>query len=293
MVWLLGLLAVYLLILLAVAWFSTHPFRLPFYISPGALQAPQEEVRVPSGGLELRGWWMERPGSDRVVVLCHGYMMNRCEMTPEAFFFWQQGMSCLMLDFRAHGRSGGRLCTLGELERSDVVAAVEYARSRVPGARVALMGSSMGSAAAALAVAERPGLVDLLILDSCYSRLSSAISGWWRFIGNDLLAWFLAPVALVAVPLVRLNPFRVDVAKALAKIEGTPVLFLHGDCDRLASPEEARRNYEAANEPKRIVWWPGCNHSEGRWTHAPAYREELLNFLDEHGFLPSLVSGER
>jgi len=277
MILILSLIGVYILILLGIAWFSLHPPRTPVFISPGALGVPQEEVEFQSSdGIILRGWWVEKPGSRCTVVLGHGYLMNRSELSPLAATLWQAGCSCLVYDFRAHGRSGGRKSGFGYLERFDVRGAVEFAKARKPGSSVVLVGSSMGSAASAFALADDPGLADGLILDSCYSRFPSAILGWWRFLGGPILSALLSPTVVIAAPLAGFNPFRVDVADALKRVKA-PVLILHGDCDNLALPDEARRNAEACG--CEVVWLEKCGHSEGRWIHAEEYEAAAVEFL--------------
>lgn len=285
MAWILGLVALYVLAMLAISWISLHPPRLPLYLSPGAFGAPQEEVAFEAGGVPLRGWWMEsRAERPKVaVVFAHGYMMSRCELAPEAFYLWQRGAACLLLDQRRHGRSGGGKSTLGYLERHDVAAAVRFARARAPEAKILLVGSSMGAAASALAVAEDPSLVDALVLDSCYGRLSGAILGWWRFLGGKFLAALLAPTAFLAIPMAGFNPFRVDIGRHLCRLEGVPVLLFHGTKDDLALPSEARRNFEALPGPKEIVWFEGCGHSEGRWLFPDRYHEALVGFMERAG----------
>src|SRR5687767_5875268 len=179
---LLTLLAVYLLVLLGVAWVSLHPMRTPIFMATAWFGAPQQEVEFDNGeGIKLRGWWLEKPGAKTVCVLAHGYIMNRAELAPIAARLWEEGLACLLFEFRAHGKSGGTKCGLGWLERRDVRAAAAFARQRAPGAKVVLIGSSMGAAASALALGEDPSLADALVLDSGYSKLSRAVSGWWRF----------------------------------------------------------------------------------------------------------------
>jgi pimeloyl-ACP methyl ester carboxylesterase len=280
-----SLLALYILALLGIAWFSLHPFRTPIFLSPGAMGMPQEDVEFQTeDGVRLKGWWTYRPDSKNVAVLAHGYMMNRSELTPLAVWLAGRGYSTLVFDSRAHGKSGGRKCGLGYLERQDILAAVNFARTRCPSGRLVLVGSSMGSAAIALAAAERPGLADALILDSCFSRLPQAISGWWRFLGGRVLSFFLTPSIVLAAPMAGFNPFKVDVARALAAAQ-LPVLFLHGDCDNLATPEEARRNEAALEGKGNIVWLAHCGHSEGRWEHPDLYYGSISRFLSDQAML--------
>lgn len=280
MAWLLLIPAIYLLLLLAVAWFSLHPLRIPIFLSPGGLGAPQEEVEFESqDGTRLRGWWVEAENARVVAVLSHGYLMNRSELAPVAWTLWKEGISCLLYDFRAHGRSGGRKSFFGLVERLDVAAAVRLARARAPGAKVVLIGSSMGAAASALALSDDPAVADALVLDSAYSRLSEAVIGWWRFLGGHGLAAFLWPVVYVSWPLAGFNPFAVDVADGLRRAGPLPVLIFHGECDTLALPGEAFRNQAACQGPVELIWLADCGHSEGRWLHPERYNAALLDFL--------------
>lgn len=279
MVWVLVVLVAYLAALVLIAWVSLHPPRVPVFFSPGSLGAPQVEMEFESlDGLRLKGWWIPADEPTGVAVLSHGYIMNRSELATVAYTLWRQGVSCLLIDFRAHGRSEAATCTMGYSERQDVIAAARWARAKAPDLPLVLIGSSMGSAASAFALAEDPTIADALVLDSSYSRLASASIGWWRFLGGKVLAFFLAPVALVAIPFVRLNPFLVDVGKALEEID-KPVLILHGTADKLATPKEAKRNFARCKGACEIVWLEGCDHAEGRWIHPGLYGQSLERFL--------------
>lgn len=285
MLWLAVAFGFYLLLLFGIARLSLYPFRIPLFTSPGAMGSPQEEVTIESEGNLLRCWWVDVPNARAVMILSHGYMMNRAELAPVAHLLAQRGVACLLVDLRAHGKSGGRKSGLGLREAQDVLAAVQWVRTKVPGAKIGLLGSSMGAAASAFAAAEAAGTVDVLVLDSAYGRLSSAVLGWWRFVGGRWLAAVLSPTVLVAAPMAGFNPFKVDVAQALARMGAVPTLLLHGGADDLALPIEAERNLAACTGPKEIVWFPGYGHSEGRWEMPEQYNAALFGFLERHGFV--------
>jgi alpha-beta hydrolase superfamily lysophospholipase len=283
--WIAVLLGVYVLLLVGIAWFSLRPVRIPIYLSPGGMGLPQEEVEFMSqDGVRLTGWWVANENAQTVAIFAHGYMMNRCELVPEAFFLWQRGVACLLLDERMHGRSGGQFSTTGVKEALDVAAASAFVKSRMPGAKIVLIGSSMGSAASLLALTADLSVADALVLDSCYSRLPGAILGWWRFLGGPILSWLLSPTVLMAWAITGVNPFQIDLAYFLAGVKDKPMLFLHGSKDNLALPEEAQRNFAAASEPKTMVWFDRCGHSEGRWLQPDKYHEALIAFLIASGF---------
>lgn len=284
MIWILVGIGVYLGILCGIAWVSLHPFRTPLFISPGALGAPQQEFDLPStDGVRLRCWWVPAENAKTVAVLCHGYVMNRSELTPLAHWLWQRGISSLLFEFRAHGKTTGGYSTIGWKEAGDVASAVAEVRRRAPGAKIMLIGSSMGSAASAFAISQG-AKVDALILDSCYSKLITASFGWWRFLGGRAVSIFLGPTILFAGPFARFNPFKVDVAHALSRTT-CPVLLLHGRCDNLAPPEEAERNLAALGGRGELVWFDDCDHSEFRWVQPEKYYGALEAFLIRESLL--------
>ncbi|HRF59758.1 MAG TPA: alpha/beta hydrolase [Fimbriimonadaceae bacterium] len=286
MVWLFAIVLVYLLLLALIAWKSVTPFRTPKYLSPGQFGISQEGASFHTrDGVELRGWWMPAENARSVAVLCHGYMMNRCELAPLALLLHQRGVSCLVFDFRAHGTSRGKRTGLGWHERWDVEAAVKWVKERCPGLPVVAIGSSMGGAAIAFAAAEDPNLADAFIFDSAYSRLDTASLGWWRFLGGKPLMVALAPTLGFCRALLGFRLRDADVARALPLIAEKPSLILHGDRDSLALPSEAERNLAASGSHAKLVWFEGCDHSQGRFREPDRYNEIVLEFLSDAGIV--------
>lgn len=282
MIWVFVGIGIYLLLCFTITAVSVRPPRTPLVCSPGAFGVPQETVTIDS---RLSAWWVPAEGATSVAILCHGYFLSKSELAPVACSLWKEGMACLLLDFRAHGKSKGGICTFGFREKEDVLAAVAWVRERVPDAKIVLIGSSMGSVASAFAFAERPDQIHGLVLDSAYNRLSDAVLGWWKFLGGWPLAALLSPTVFMGIPFLRLNPFNVRVCDALGKLKGKPVLVMHGDCDSLADPKKVPNNLEALGPGAECVWFEGCGHSEGRWEQPEKYRDNLLGFLRKNGFL--------
>lgn len=276
-------LLIYFAILCLVAAVFVYPFRTPLFFSPGFLGASQEsfELLNPETGLKLRGWWSDVPDAKVVVVCAHGYMMNRAELSPMAVQYSRLGISSVFFDFRAHGSSQGRKSGFGLREVSDLKAVVEAARERFPGAKIICHGSSMGAACSSFTASMYPELVDGLILDSAYDRLSDAVDGWWRFIGGKTAQFVLAPAVYLGIPIAGMNPLAISVSSYLAKVS-VPTLLLHGERDTLAEPKAAKTNFEALRGEKEIVWFPGRNHSEARWEDPEQYAEAIDGFLRRH-----------
>jgi pimeloyl-ACP methyl ester carboxylesterase len=98
-----------------------------------------------SDGVELATRrWPVSDGARAVVVLAHGLTATKDEprLVALASELQRLGFEVIAYDSRGHGQSGGQ-CTLGDLERFDVAAVVEWARTR--NRRVVLVGASMGA----------------------------------------------------------------------------------------------------------------------------------------------------
>jgi pimeloyl-ACP methyl ester carboxylesterase len=267
--------------------------RTPLFLSPGAVGVRQEDIKFESQNGTLRGWWLGHLFAQGVVVFAHGYLMNRSEWTGLAVAAHRAGYACLLFDFHSHGKSAsGGIVTVGPKESYDVAAAIEYARMRLPGKRIAVVGSSMGAAAAVLAITHDLEDADALVLDSCYSSLSAAILGWWNFIGGKLLAILLYPTVFVAWAITGVNPFGVNITRELASVE-MPVLILHGEGDKLEGPACARCNFGALSEDydSQLAIFRDANHGEAKWVSSADYEKVVIDFLDATLIAGTLETG--
>lgn len=276
------ILVIYVAVLVGAVLLSIRSVRTPIFLSPEAVGVRQEDIKFESQNGTLRGWWLGHLFAQGVVVFAHGYLMNRSEWTGLASAVHRAGYACLLFDFHSHGKSAsGGMVTVGPKESYDVAAAIEYARTRLPGRKVAVVGSSMGAAATVLAITHELEDADALILDSCYSSLAAAIIGWWRFVGGKALAILLSPSVLVAWAITGVNPFGVNITRELASVE-MPVLVLHGEDDRLEGPACARCNFGALSEDydSQLAIFRGANHGEAKWVSSADYEKLVIEFLD-------------
>lgn len=288
MIWLLVFLVgliLYAGALFLVAWYLLHPMRIPIFLSPGSLGLPQESTStITADRVTIKGWWMHHPEPKAVVILAHGYMMNRAEGIPLAKRLLEAGYSALVFDFRAHGVSGGKMCSIGWDEQQDIVAVDKLARQRYPDSKIVHWGSSMGGAAMALSAAHHNVRPDAMILDSTYDRLDRSNDGWWQTFTGPRWKHLIKPVWLWCWLLTRTHPSKMNVSHALSQID-FPVLMLYGTDDLIVPRDQAQHNVDAARNG-RVVWFDGCQHSQPRWFQTEAYDRVLLEFLDEVLSLP-------
>ena len=258
----------------------------------GALLAPQPRQvgDMPPGfqgraitfssesGATLAGWSVELQEDQGVVVLLHGIGGSRRDMLSRSKLLTEAGYSTLLIDLRAHGESGGESTTLGHLERHDVRAAVAFARELHPGEPIAVLGVSLGGAAALLA---SPLAVDAMVIDSAFSSLRQAV--------HNRVAARLGPLAYVPTELLLVQSrlrFGVS-AEAIRPIEfmpelGCPLFLLSGELDEETTPAETQAMFDAALQPKRLWILPGAGHEDLYRIFPKSYKERVLGFLGEH-----------
>jgi pimeloyl-ACP methyl ester carboxylesterase len=127
--------------------------------------------------IERRGLLVRRPNARAVVLICHGFMCNKDDVRFLRGTLFPR-YTTLSFDFRAHGECiGGQACTLGFLEKEDVIGAVEFIRSQ-PDLRhkpLIVYGFSMGAVASILAQSQRGNLFDAAIWDCPFDSTDNVV----------------------------------------------------------------------------------------------------------------------
>ncbi|MCG9894988.1 MAG: lysophospholipase, partial [Fimbriimonadaceae bacterium] len=203
-----------------------------------------------------------------------------------------EGWACLFVDLRGQGSSGKAPVSFGDRERRDAAVAARWARSQAPDVPVVLVGSSMGAAAAVLAVADEPGLADGLILDGCYRNLHEASRGWWIMLAGPWLDALLRLTMPIGSLISGLRPRQVSVEDALPRLDGVPILMLNGDADPIVPWASAEANLRAAGDLAELHRFAGSGHGHGRFREPVRFRALVSDWL-KNRFAPRDISDPR
>src|SRR5947209_1483980 len=77
-----------------------------FSYTPFELGVPFETVAFYNGqGMLLKGWWLDRPATQKVILLCPGYGRNKSDLLGIGSRLWKAGYNVLPFDFRDQGES--------------------------------------------------------------------------------------------------------------------------------------------------------------------------------------------
>jgi fermentation-respiration switch protein FrsA (DUF1100 family) len=237
------------------------------------------EVSFPSAsGATLRGNLLKGRQGGGIVILMHGVRGNRGDMAQHAQFLHAHGYSVLLFDFQAHGESVGRKITSGYLESMDAAAAVDFARKQVPGEKIALLGASLGGAAALLA--EPPLPVDAMILEMVYPDIRRAVEnriaivlGDWARIFSPLLTWQIK--ARIGISADWFSPER-----RIANLR-CPKMIIAGAKDRHTTPADTNSLFAAAAEPKELWIIEDGSHENLHARAGVEYERRILAFLEK------------
>ena len=156
--------------------------------------------------------------------------------------------------------------------------------SRIAGARIGLLGYSMGAVVAVYGGADPR--VRALVLDSCFTSLSEVLEGMaGREAGRYLRGWVGGRAFLPAMEWWhrrRGKPAFDEAApiQVMRRLVSKPVLVIQGDRDATVPPEHGARLAAAADAELWLV--PGAHHCGAYFVNRPAYAERVTDFFRLH-----------
>ena len=192
----------------------------------------------------------------------------------------QMGMNTLVVDQRAHGKSGGTTITFGLRERYDCLAWCRYAVERFPGATITLAGVSMGASTVLMAAGlDLPEEVTGIIADSPYSSPVDIISKVCRDV--HLPPGLMLPFIKLGARLFgRFDLAETTAAREVAKAK-VAILILHGEDDRFVPCDMSREIYDACPGPRMRVTFPGAGHGISYVIDPEGYRRAVVRFWEQ------------
>ncbi|HUI46660.1 MAG TPA: alpha/beta fold hydrolase [Nitrospirota bacterium] len=169
--------------------------------------------------------------------------MRMCLFTAEDFtelavHLSRRGYTVLLFDFRAHGESGGRRTSFGYHEQEDILAALDYLKTRdeVDPRRIGIYGFSLGGSSAILAAAKLDGF-RAVVADSAFTSLrdqtKTAVTDFYH-----LPTFPFLPLVVFAYEVYfQTRVDAVSPVESIAMLSPTPVFIILGDGDRLIPPK--------------------------------------------------------
>ena len=240
-----------------------------------------EDVTIRTAdGLRLSGWWLPRPGSQRVVVGLAGHRSSKSDLLGIGSGLWRAGNNVLLFDWRSRGQSDIAQHSLAYYELRDAEAAIAYALERVPGAHLGVVGYSIGASVGILLTARDPR-VRALAADSPFTGIAEVVA--YAAAQRRLPARLVVPLADATTNWRYGYRFgAVRPIEAVAAVSPRPLLLIHGSADSLIPVSHAHAIFAAAREPKECLIIDGVDHCGGYFADRATYVDRVSAFFAQH-----------
>lgn len=226
------------------------------------------------------GAWYCAGSTDKLIIMFHGYAMEKSSLIDEAKSLLALGHAVLLVDFRGSGTSSAAYTTIGYVEAEDVAASIHYAREHYAQKKIVLYGQSMGAAAVFRAVDQLGVVPDALIVESIFDSLFNTVINRFDNLGVPHFpgAFFLVFWGGLQTDFNAFAHNPVDYARAIAY----PVLFLHGEKDNKARLPMTMRVYDTVPaQQKQIIIFPETGHESLYRRHPMLWQSAVTSFLAE------------
>jgi len=236
-------------------------------------QAPWKEVTLErEPAVILRGWhFRPRSANGDAVLLLHGGAANRQFMLAHAAAYLDRGYTCLLIDQRGCGTSGGQF-SCGLREPADILAWSRWLASQTPSGAVFAHGCSRGATTLLQTLPLRPPLAGVVAESGGMGAAARPYRSIARRTGlseqtASILAWPLIESAFAWVEWrkglsLRNVPFSLDTIRG----NPIPVLLVHGERDEVNPFPDAELLRDANPEATRLLAILEAGHDLSRYT---------------------------
>ena len=240
-----------------------------------------EEVECQSfDNLILKGRLYAGNEKAPVIICFHGYKSAALRDAGLSIRLNRQlGFNVIVVDQRAHGKSGGTALTFGAKEKRDVISWCEFAKTRFGrSVEIGLCGLSMGATTVILAAGldfvprNIKGIIADCPFSSAYEMIRLVIKSLKAPVGISYYGISTAGATYGKINLKDAN------AVEAARKSRIPILLIHGENDAFVPCWMSEKIY-AAN-PKMITFnkYPGADHGLSFIIDSERYEKDVLDF---------------
>lgn len=257
----------------AILWGLRAP-RVPHALDAAGLGLPASQVHTLSlpgrGGARLHALWLPATPAAQMhtpapaVLVMHGWGANAEMMAPVVAPLHAAGWGVLLLDARCHGRSDdARFSSLPRFAE-DLADGLTWLRKQaaVDAQRLALLGHSVGAAAALLHAAEHGGVRAVVSL-SAFAHPQEVMRRWLadHHLPYPVLGWYV----LRRVQRVIGRRFSAIAPLTTLPQLRCPVLLVHGEDDQTVPLRDAERLHAVAPPGSALLRVPGDHDLRAHW----------------------------
>lgn len=232
---------------------------------------------ITKDNIKLQAWYLKTDSVAKgTVVMFHGHGSTKSAIIIESEAFRKMGYNTFLLDFRAHGSSGGNTTTIGYYEAEDVELAYNYIKNRGE-KNIVLWGISMGAATITKAVNDYALQPNKIILEMPFGSILKAAEGRIKMmqLPGEPLATLITFWGGAEHGFWAFNMKPVEFAKKI----NCPVLLQWGKNDPRVSRSEIDMIYANITAPKKLVVYNNAGHESLCKNENDKWMAEVQSFL--------------
>ncbi len=229
--------------------------------------------------ITLHGWYIKTDSVAKgTVVMFHGHGSTKSAIFLESEEFRKMGYNTLLMDFRAHGSSGGNTCTIGYFEAEDVKLAYDFIKTKGE-KNIVLWGISMGAAAVTKAISDYDLHPNKIILEMPFGSILKAAEGRIKMmhVPPEPLATLITFWGGVEHGFWAFNMKPTEFAKKVT----CPVLLQWGKNDPRVTKGEINMIYANITAPKKLVVYETAAHQSLCKKENDKWMSEVQSFLND------------
>lgn len=260
--------------LLSTGCAPTRLFYFPnnvLYLEPKSFSIAYDILRYPSLNgkmITALAFKTDLPCKGTVIHF-HGNFGNVSNHFPQSYYLVRHGFDVMIFDYQGYGGSDGKPTPKNIIE--DGIATVRYAQehNRNPAGGVAVLGQSLGGAVGIVVTAQEK-IVKAAIIESTFWSYRSIAR---HAIGRMFIFWPLYPFYPLFLPT------QYDPARFVDEISPRPLMFIHGDKDKIIPLKMSQKLFAKAKEPKELIVIKGAEHLRCRQVGEKELEEKMANFF--------------
>jgi len=216
------------------------------------------------------------------IILIHGIASCKESMMGTAETLSNNGYNCALFDQRAHGESGGKYCTFGYYEKSDILSIISFLRKEYIGSgKVGLYGHSLGGAVVIQTMAIDSSIA-CGVAASPYANMRSIVRDFsahklgirLNFVADDALK-ISERIAKFIVDSVSPENSAKDIVK--------PLYIIHGKEDAKIPYTDAYKIYnELRTKQKKIFIIEKAHHDDLQQVWGAIYINSIIKYFDDY-----------
>lgn len=220
--------------------------------------------------------------SDVYVISCHGFTGLPSQNSIFTKRFYEMGYNVMLPYLRAHGKSEHEYCTMGWLERLDIIDWINYIIDKNPCAKIILHGASMGAVTVMNATGEKlPANVICCIADCGFTSLTDQYRVQIREMTKIPADLIINTVNITSKRKLKFD-FNDNSPLEQVKKSDTPTLFIHGDKDSVVPFWMNWPLYQNAECEKERLVVSGATHAASGYVYPDIYWEAITKFINKY-----------